>query len=63
MNENLRQMIVSILMQELDKIYCYNCRNEENTDNCDDCHRKYMEWKISEEKCEDTADKILELIQ
>ncbi len=46
--------LTAFLRNELDNIYCYNCKNEDTENNgdgehpCDWCHRKYMGWQASD---------------
>lgn len=42
-----REEIKEKLRDELDYIYCYNCRKREDCED-DDCHRKYMGWQPSD---------------
>lgn len=52
-----------LIYNELDYAYCDNCRNSESegyNDNCDECHRKYNNWAVSKEVCDELAEKILE---
>lgn len=55
---------VRIIRDELKRPYCDNCigaelQGEEHSEQCDDCHRKYFNWKISEGKAKQIAEKIL----
>lgn len=54
-------------MEELNYVYCYNCRinelDEEDEDwNCDFCHRKNMNWELSKKCVEGIAEDILDII-
>jgi ribosomal protein L37AE/L43A len=50
--------IADIIYEELDYMYCDNCRYQKNSedkygmDHCDDCHRKYNGWGVSKETAE-----------
>lgn len=63
----MKDKIVNILMEELNYVYCYNCRinelDEEDEDwNCDFCHRKNMNWELSKKCVEGIAEDILDII-
>lgn len=55
-----KSQIAKIIYDELNYIYCFNCRYDNVRDNCDDCSRKSMGWEISQEEANKIADKILE---
>ena len=61
--------IAEIIYEELDYMYCDNCRyqidsvDEYGTDHCEDCHRKYNGWAISKETAEAIERKYLEKIK
>jgi len=69
----MKEKISNILFEELDYIYCNNCRfsddnydytqEEFNSSPCEDCCRKQMKWEISKEFSEKLADKILDIIK
>lgn len=44
-----KEELEKLLHEELDNIYCYNCSNEGKEEPCDWCHRKYIQWKPSDE--------------
>lgn len=57
--------IADIIYNELDYMYCNNCRfdseiKEEDTDcwGCEDCHRKYNGWGVSRAEAERIAEMI-----
>jgi len=63
------EMVIKIrdyLMEELDYVYCTNCKkgrmseSDENWD-CDDCHRKSMNWQLSEDRATVMARQIFEM--
>ena len=46
---NEKEQFKEFLKRRLDNIYCWNCGNEDNNDDmCEECHRKYMNWKPSD---------------
>lgn len=55
--------IVKLLVEELNSVYCYNCRGNDEADMreelCEDCYRKYMNWSISRITAERIANKIV----
>ena len=53
-----KEEIVNLLYIELGDIYCYNCRHQ--GEDCEDCHRKYMDWAIRKETCEQLAGRIVD---
>lgn len=53
---NKREELAEFLRNELDSIYCYNCRNEGKEEPCDWCHRKYMQWQVSDAVIEKACD-------
>ena len=68
----MQQQISNLLYDQLDHIYCDNCRfateipEEESNDKygywgCEDCYRKYIGWEISKSACDSLARKIGEL--
>lgn len=49
-----------LIYNELNYAYCDNCRRaDEDEHNCYDCHRKYNNWAVSKEVCDELAEKIL----
>ena len=69
----MKSKISKILFEELDYIYCDNCRfaNEEydytqegyTSSPCEDCYRKMMKWEISEQFAFKITNKILNAIK
>lgn len=66
MIEEKVQKIAELLYEEIDYMYCNNCRfdseiREEDSDKwkCDECHRKYNGWGISKAESERIAKKIM----
>ena len=68
----IQQQISDLLYDQLDHIYCDNCRfateisEEESNDKygywgCEDCYRKYIGWEVSRAACDSLARKIGEL--
>jgi hypothetical protein len=58
--------IESLLLSELNSVYCDTCSSygldDEHDDyGCDDCIRKAMMWSLSESSAKRLADKIREL--
>ncbi len=53
-----RDEIIQKLKGELDNIYCYNCAYNGIEEPCDWCHRKYMQWKPSDELLNSIADMV-----
>lgn len=59
-----KNKLVEIIYNELDYIYCDNCRFSLELENgCDDCHRKMMHWEISLNASNILADKILKELE
>lgn len=69
----MKDKISELLYNELDYIYCDNCKfcsvsEEESNEKygywgCEDCHRKYMGWEISKKFSDKLAEKILKIIE
>lgn len=68
--QNKQKAISQIIYDNLDYMYCDNCRfskeiKEEDCDEgmygCEDCHRKYNGWGISKKVANKLAKEILEL--
>lgn len=65
-----KECVSCLLYERLDYIYCDSCRynnygEEESIEKygyypCENCFRKYMNWEISKEKCDELAEKIIE---
>ena len=61
--------IADIIYEELDYMYCDNCRyridsiDEYGFDHCDDCHRKYNGWGVSKETAERIEKQCLKEIE
>ena len=62
--------ISTIIYENLDYMYCNNCRFdseikkedcEEGMYHCEDCHRKYNGWGISMKEANKLAKQIMEL--
>lgn len=63
---SLEEKISDYLFDNLDYIYCQNCRYNNEEDDlyhfCENCHRKAMNWEISKSECDCLARKILKII-
>lgn len=69
----MKDKISELLYNELDYIYCDNCKffsisEEESNEKygywgCEDCYRKYMGWKISKKFSDKLAEKIMNIIK
>ena len=61
--QNNKEKIAKILTDELCYCYCDNCEfgnYDKYQDNfCDGCHRKYQNWKLSQNTAALIADKII----
>lgn len=64
---NKEEKIVKILTDELCYCYCDNCEfgnwNKYQDRKCDDCHRKYQNWRLSEETAKKLAEQIIWIIK
>ena len=56
--EEKKQVIVNILTNKFNTVYCDSCDGE----NCDDCNRKQMNWGLSETYARYIAKNILDAI-
>ena len=65
-----RNAIATMIYENLDYMYCDNCRFdseikeadcEEGMYGCEDCHRKYNGWGISKKEANRLAKQIMEL--
>lgn len=65
MKSNIENKIVKILTDELCYCYCDNCEfgnwDKYQDRECDDCHRKYQNWRLSENTARMIADKIIKI--
>ena len=63
--QNNKEKIAKILTDELSYCYCDNCEfgnwDKCQDTRCDDCHRKYQNWRLSQNTAEEIADKIIKL--
>lgn len=64
---NIEDRIVKILTDELCYCYCDNCEfgnwDKYQDRNCDDCHRKYQNWRLSEDTAKSIAKQIIKEIE
>ena len=56
-----KEVISDLLYEELDYIYCHNCRYRDEEGWCDNCYRKYMDWAIARHTCDELAAEIINL--
>lgn len=65
MGSNIKNKITEILMDELCYCYCDNCEfgnwDKYQDRECDGCHRKYQNWRLSENTARIIADKIIKI--
>lgn len=71
--EQIEKEISSLIFDNLDHIYCDNCKfsglkedeSKEKYDywGCDDCHRKMMGWELSKSEADRMAKSILVLLK
>lgn len=55
-----KDAIANIIYNELDYMYCNNCRySEEIESDCDFCYRKYNNWGISKKESERIAQMLI----
>ena len=73
-NTEKKQAITTLIYNDLDYMYCDNCRfgseisEEESIERfgywgCEDCHRKYNGWGISQATAEYLAKEIMKLVE
>ena len=64
---NKEEEITKILIDQLSYAYCDNCEwgnwDKYQDTKCDDCHRKYQNWKLSENTAKTIAKQIIEEIK
>ena len=67
MQNNIKDRIVKILTDELCYCYCDNCEfgnwDKYQDTRCDDCHRKYQNWRLSENTAKIITKQIIEEIK
>ena len=63
----MEEKIINILTNELSYCYCDNCEfgnwDKYQDRKCDDCHRKYQNWRLSEDTAKLIAKQIIEEIK
>lgn len=63
MEFNIENKIAKILTDELCYCYCDNCEfgdwDKYQDIGCDNCHRKYQNWRLSEETAKRLAEQII----
>ena len=63
MQNNIKDRIAKILTDELCYCYCDNCEfgnwDKYQDTQCDNCHRKYQNWRLSEETAKELAEQII----
>lgn len=69
MNKKIQQNISDIIYNELNYMYCDNCRcdseieKDSEESGCEDCHRKYNGWGISKSESNRIAKMILKEVE
>ena len=63
----MQEKIVKILLNELYYAYCDNCEfgnwDKYQDTGCFECHRKYQNWKLSEDTAKLIAEQIIKEIK
>ena len=65
----MKAEISKLIYNELNYVYCGNCRfnkeidEDDDCNGCKDCHPKTMEWEISKNHSDSIAEKIINLTQ
>lgn len=70
MNTDTKQIVVDVIYNYLDYMYCDNCRYNTEIDMqdalydpCEDCYRKYNGWALSRGCAEYLAEQIFKLME